>query len=193
MKAGYPVVLDVADKRCLVIGTGGECGQRAESLIQAGARGTRLDDYHPGCLKGFFLAISAGTDRSRNAEIFAEAERENVLANCVDDPPNCRFIFPSVHRQGDLTISVSTAGVCPALAVRLREMFESRVGPEYAEFLEMADGWRAILSRANLTFEQRRRVWYALVDSEILELLRQGKREEASGVAASLLPAEAVR
>ena len=55
----------------------------------------------------------------------------------MDDPEHCRFSFGSIHRQGELTIAISTNGWAPAVAVRLKERFQREIGTEYGDFLEL--------------------------------------------------------
>lgn len=128
-------------------------------------------------LDGCFLVI---TDREDNAAIFAMAEQQGILCNSVDDPEHCRFSFGSIHRQGDLTMAISTNGLAPALAVRLKEWLRREVGPEYREFLELVKEVRPRITTRIADFGQRRDLWYRIVDSEILATLRAGRREEAA-------------
>lgn len=188
MAAGYPVFLNVDQLRCLVIGTGREAEEKSAALTDCGAQVERHEAYTPGSLAGFSLVISAGPDRSQNAAIFAEAESLGILVNCLDDPPHCRFTFASVLRQGDLVIAISTSGACPALAVRLRERLQSQLGPEYAEFLSIARNLRQSLAEAIPDFQQRKQLWYALVDSDLIEQLRQGDQTAVQQTLQSLLP-----
>ena len=192
MAAGYPVFLNVDQLRCLVIGTGREAEEKSAALAECGAVVERHETYTPGSLAGFFLVISAGPDRSQNAAIFAEAEAAGILVNCLDDPPHCRFTFASVLRQGDLVIAISTSGACPALAVRLRERLQSQLGPEYAEFLSLARDLRQRLAEAVPDFQQRKQLWYSLVDSDLLEQLRQGDRDAAEQPLRAILPPPAL-
>jgi precorrin-2 dehydrogenase / sirohydrochlorin ferrochelatase len=148
MSEGYPVVLRLEGKRCVVIGAGHEAEQKAEGLQSAGAAVVRAEQYSPALLEGAFLVVAAGPDRTENPRIYTDCEARGILVNCLDDPPRCRFTYPSVHRQGDLIIAVSTSGACPALAVRLRERFEREFGPEYARFLAICRGLRDRLARA---------------------------------------------
>jgi siroheme synthase-like protein len=136
--------------------------------------------FQPGDCAGYFLVVSAGPWREDNAAVYEEAERLGTLVNCVDDPERCRFTFASIVRQGDLLVALSTQGACPALSVRLRERLEQELGPEYAEFLEMARTRRDEMARAIPDFQERRKAWYRVVDSRILQLLREGRRDEAS-------------
>src|SRR5258708_20451039 len=72
--------------------------------------------------------------------IFGEASRRGVLCNIVDVPALCDFYYPSVVQRGALQIAISTAGLSPALAQRLRKQLEGQFGPEYEEWLpELGD------------------------------------------------------
>ena len=202
MRHGYPVVLDLEGKRCAVIDAGRECVEKTASLLAAGARVTVFTpelpeelrmiaadfatlthvprNWRPGDLAGHFLAVVTTKESARNRQIFAEAEASHILINSLDDPEHCRFYFPSLVRRGALLIAISTQGIAPALAVRIRQKLESEYGPEYAAFLEMASARREGISAAFPDFSTRRTLWYRLVDSEILALLRAEQFEEAS-------------
>ena len=207
MRYGYPVFLDLEGQPCVVFGGNGMAEEKARGLVEAGARLTvvsaELDpgfgpliasahcqwiarDYQPGDLRGCFLAVSAG-DRHYNAAIWAEGQRENVIVNCLDDPPHCRYIYPSIHRQGDLVVALSTTGRCPALAVRLRQRLADQLGAEYSTFLEIVSKFRDRLTAMVPDFATRKAIWYQLVDSSAIELLRHGKRPQAEAALESIL------
>ena len=198
---GYPVFLiGLAQRRCIVIGGGAEAQRKVAGLldcdaavtviskrlsVELGAR-VQLDTiqwipraYEPGDLRGAFLVISTLRDAAVNARIWQEANAERALINVEDDPPHCSFIAGSVMRRGLLAIALSTGGAAPALAVRLRERMQREFGPEYATFLEWMQALREPLAARYPDFEERRARWYALVDSDILELLRAGQLERA--------------
>jgi siroheme synthase-like protein len=180
MPNGLPVVLQLTDIPCLVLGTNAEADSKVAMLERAGAVVTRYEAYRPGCLDGFTLAIAALDDRSLNPAIAKEAAQLGVLLNCVDDPANCRFILASVAEQGQLQVAISTGGACPALAVRLREKLERDLGPEYAAFLELAGGLREELAARVPDFQRRRTLWYEIVDSPALGLLAADQPAAAS-------------
>lgn len=165
MPQGYPIIVDVTGKRVLVLGEGREAEEKTAALAGCGAIVERRLQYEPGTLRGYLLVVAASPDRSRNSEIFAEAERLGVLINCIDDPPHCRFTFASIVRRGELLIAISTGGACPVLAVRLREQLERDLGPEYEEFLILARSLREKLAAAVPDFQKRKRIWYAMVDA----------------------------
>ena len=205
MNFHYPIFLDLTGKRCLVVGEGPEMASKIQGLIEAGAevvyvnprasdeiaalakRGEMLwaaREFAPPDLDGCFLVIARLED---NSEIFRLAEERGVLCNAVDDPEHCRFIFGSVHRQGELTIAISTNGVAPALAVRLKERLQREIGPEYAVLLELLQRIRAEIRARIPDFARRRELWYRIIDSGALEKIRAGEIEEARRLIVGLI------
>jgi precorrin-2 dehydrogenase/sirohydrochlorin ferrochelatase len=211
----YPInLVGLADKRCIVVG-GGEVAQRkVESLLEAGAERVvvisprltqrlrallqakriehRPQAYRQGDLEGAFVVIAATGDPDVNRDVWQEAQERNLLINVVDDPHRCNFFVPSVVRRGDLTISICTGGQDPTLSARLRQELEPRFGREYAAFLEIAGALRDRVGR-ELSGRARLRFWYALTDSELLALLKEGKRREAERLANDILAAHVLK
>ena len=196
----YPVLLDLRGRRVVVIGGGTVAEGKVAPLIEAGADVTVIApvltpglsftvrerklthlarQYAPGDLIDAHLAIAATDDPEVNHAAHAEAEGRRIPINVVDDPPYCGFILPSIMRQGDLVVAVSTSGNAPALAVRIRERLERELGEEYGQFLELAGSIRVPLAARFPDFQIRKRLWYRLVDSDVLALLRAGDAARA--------------
>lgn len=196
----YPVFLNLQGRRCVVIGGGLIAEGKVRGLLEAEALVTVISPaltsglktlagegrlahvervYQPGDLASAFLAISATDDRAVNELVWQEAQARNIPVNAVDDPPRCTFIAPAIVRRGDLVIAISTSGKAPALAVRLREQLERAIGDEYARFLDLAGTLREPLAARYPDFEQRRALWYELVDSDMLDLLQRGDETAA--------------
>ncbi len=196
----YPVMLDLHGRRAVVVGGGGVAETKVGPLLDAGAavtvvapaltpglalrvREARLThvprEYAAGDLAGAYVVIAATDDPEVNHAVHAEAEARGVLVNVVDDPPYCGFILPSILRRGDLVVAVSTSGNAPALAVRIRERIERELGNEYAHFLAIAGTLRKPLAEKYPDFQVRKRLWYRLVDSDVLALLRAGDEPRA--------------
>jgi siroheme synthase-like protein len=125
------------------------------------------------------MVICATDQPEINHQVWQEANTNHQLVNVVDDTPRCNFIAPSILRNGDLTIAISTSGRAPALAVRLKERLQRELGPEYARFLDLAGELREPLAQHIPDFETRKELWYQLVDSEILEVLADGDEAKA--------------
>jgi siroheme synthase-like protein len=200
--AFYPVFLDLAGRRCVVLGGGELAGEKVGGLLTAGAEVTviaeevtsgiselaaagrishRCRGYASGDLEGARLAIVCAQPPAVASAVWEEGRRLGVLVNTVDDVAHCEFIAPSVVRRGDLQIAISTGGRAPALAVRLRQKLERELGEEHARFLEMAGAVRGALAERRPDFAERRELWYRLVDSDVLSLLRRGEEAKALG------------
>ncbi len=200
MRFGYPVSLDVAGRRCVVVGGGPLAAQKADGLLAAGAhvvaitadpcRGLReaaaagrIDlvarGFRAGDLAGVFLAIATGEDPVSNIEVAAEARRERVLFNALDDVVHCDFAAVAVVRRGELRLAVSTGGKAPALARRLREQLEVRFGDEWGQLVDVLDGARRACLPRTITFSEWQRRWAtALHDPQRLaERLAAGNRQ----------------
>ncbi|MEX0721196.1 MAG: bifunctional precorrin-2 dehydrogenase/sirohydrochlorin ferrochelatase [Balneolaceae bacterium] len=153
--------------------------------------------YHYGDLAGAFVVIVAEYQDNINEQVFQEAEERNILVNVMDDIPHANFAFGSIVKQGPLTISISTGGAAPALAVRLRQRFEQEFGKEYGLFLEFMQGLRKPMAKHHPNFQVRRKLWYELIDSEILSLFQERKildaQKKATEIVGSKVMNEALR
>jgi len=196
----YPIFLNLVGRPCVVIGGGTVAEQKVQGLVNAGARVTvigskvsrRLEQlaadgtivhvrraYQSGDLAGMFLAIAALGDRGTYHTIWEESVREGVLLNAVDDMTHCHFIAPAIFRRGDLTLAVSTGGRSPALAVRVRDKLGSMLGPEYAILLDLLGDLRAAVASRLLEATTRTTLWYRIVDSDAIDLIRRGDLDGA--------------
>jgi uroporphyrin-III C-methyltransferase/precorrin-2 dehydrogenase/sirohydrochlorin ferrochelatase len=106
--------------------------------------------------------------------VWAEAEREGVLLNAVDDLDHCSFIAPAIHREGDITVAVSTSGKSPALAARLRRRVARLVGPAEARLCELLGELRPEVAARVPDTRARTTLWYRIVDSDVIEFVRRG-------------------
>ncbi|MEX0845014.1 MAG: bifunctional precorrin-2 dehydrogenase/sirohydrochlorin ferrochelatase [Balneolaceae bacterium] len=169
---------------------------KLNSSLQKWADEKRFDwiprEYHYGDLAGAFVAIVAEYEGDINKQVYQEAEERNILVNVMDDIPHANFAFGSIVRQGPLTISISTGGAAPALAVRLRQRFEQEFGPEYGYFLEFMQSLRKPMAKYHKSFQVRRKLWYDIIDSEILTYFRENRVEEAHKKAAEIVGSKVV-
>lgn len=191
----YPVLLNLRGRRAVVIGGGAVAEQKVSGLLAAGAHvtvvsaetttalselaaGNRIDlrrrPYRTGDLAGAWLAIAATDDRAVNASVWAEAERAGIALNAVDDLEHCSFIAPAIHREGDITVAVSTSGKSPALAARLRRRIASLVGAAEARFCALLGELRPEVTALVPNPRDRTALWYRIVDSDAIEFVRRG-------------------
>jgi precorrin-2 dehydrogenase / sirohydrochlorin ferrochelatase len=196
----YPVMLNLQARRVLFIGGGWETEIKIRGLLEAGAQITLLSfghhpelepledsgqivwhrrNYQPSDLDGVWLVMAHPVNKLENHAIFADAEARGILCNSVDDPERCSFILPSVLRRGDLVIGVSTSGTAPALGVRIKQRLALLYGVEYADFLALLRELRPGITHGFGSFETRKKLWYALIDSVALEQFQSGDAASA--------------
>jgi precorrin-2 dehydrogenase / sirohydrochlorin ferrochelatase len=176
----YMACLDVAGRRCVVVGGGPVGLEKAAGLVACGAAVTvvspELDPgfatlaiewvarrYRRGDLRGAFLVIASTSDRAVNERVYRDAEARGLLCNVADVPDLCSFILPAVHREGPIAVAVSTGGASPALAKHLRSRIAQLVGPEHAELAEELRSLRPAVQARLGTYEERRDYFDALV------------------------------
>ncbi|MEW6477029.1 MAG: bifunctional precorrin-2 dehydrogenase/sirohydrochlorin ferrochelatase [Actinomycetota bacterium] len=189
MAFAFPVALEVAGRRCVVFGSGPIARARAVALLDAGAEVTIIArPYEDGDLTGAFLAVAATGDAAETARIFAEAEREGVLLNAVDDPAHCHFAVPAVLRRGDLTVTVSTGGRAPGYARRLRDELSRAIGAEYGTLVDLIGAVRAELRAERPApgspgtapdFDRWAARWRDALEHDLIGLVRAGRTGEA--------------
>lgn len=196
----YPAYLDLRDRSCLVVGGGAVAERKALSLLEAGAVVTvispaltarlrelsgsgkishREKKFSEQDLEGEFLVIAATDSPEVNTHIAHAAKSRRMLVNVAAPPEESAFIVPSVVERGDLLITISTSGSSPALSRNIRKELEARYGPEYELFLEKFAKIRKKVMEEVADEQQRRRIFQAIVDSDAVELLRNGKAHEA--------------
>ncbi|MDY7034080.1 MAG: bifunctional precorrin-2 dehydrogenase/sirohydrochlorin ferrochelatase [Thermodesulfobacteriota bacterium] len=199
----YPIYLDINGKRCIVLGGGRIAERKVKSLLKCGADVTVISpdlapplntllskgrirhiqrDYQEGDLEGAFLVIGATNDSLAHEKASQEAQKCGILINIVDTPDRCNFIVPSVVERDDLVIAISTNGKSPALARRIREELESVYGREYGVFLALLGAVREKLLKTSNDSERNKRLFYEIIDSEMIHSIKEKKHQEINEI-----------
>ena len=143
----FQVGLDVAGRRCVVIGGGAEATDKTRRLLDARAavevvapavspelRGWAAAGrirhhrrrYRQGDLDGAVLVLNTvRTDLALCRQVFAAARRRRLPINTFDLPRYSTIAMGALVSCGPLRISISTSNASPTLARRLREDLEA--------------------------------------------------------------------
>jgi precorrin-2 dehydrogenase/sirohydrochlorin ferrochelatase len=184
----YPVALLVAGHSCLVVGGGQVARRKAAGLLEAAARVTvvapdvvaELADlpleierrrYRAGEAANYFLVCTATGIDAVDGAVAADCAGAGVLVNAADDPQHCSYLLPATHRVGPVTISVSTSGASPGLAVWLRDRLATTLDVDIERLAELAVGARAAVRDGGQASEGL--PWGALFD-DLTAALRSG-------------------
>ncbi|HBQ27459.1 MAG TPA: siroheme synthase [Syntrophomonas sp.] len=196
----FPIFLSLSGKKCLVVG-GGQVAERKiadlleceanvnvisptagdlirlwsnQGLINWQAREIIYSD-----LDNIFLAFVATNNMHTNQMVVNWCRERGIMVNAVDDPPNCDFYVPAVVRRNSLVVAISTEGKSPMFSRKLREQLEGIIGEEYGEFVDFLGEQRECIKQAVTDIKERKKIFEALADSDILDLLKAGERERA--------------
>jgi siroheme synthase-like protein len=195
----YPIFLNLQGKKCVVVGGGRVAFRKVTTLLDFGADITVISpkphaemsklfknkaiqlvrrNYKPGDLKGAALSIVATHVKEINRKVAEASKKNGTLVNVVDDAELSDFIVPSSFRRGDLSVAVSTSGMSPALAKKIRAKLEKKIGIEYAYLLSLIAEVRSEIKKKGLRVSAR--TWQESLDLDSLILfLKAGRHEEA--------------
>ena len=150
-------------------------------LAQNGQITALKRDYRKGDLSDAFLAVAATDNSYVNKEVAGEAREKSVLINIADDPDGCDFIVPAYIRRGDIAIAISTGGMSPALARKLRTRLEKIIGEEYSILTRLINEVRSEIKDQELEVDND--TWQKAIDLDsLIELVRNGNEAEVKAV-----------
>jgi len=153
----YPLFLNLTAQPVVVVGAGRVATRKIRALLRAKASVTVISPeagasirqlartkrvrwlrrrYRQGDLHGARLVIAATDDLVVNERVCAQANRRKLLVNCIAPPTAGNFIVPSLVRRGGIALAISTGGVSPAFAKRLRRDLEHFLSGEYPQLLK---------------------------------------------------------
>jgi precorrin-2 dehydrogenase/sirohydrochlorin ferrochelatase len=153
----FPMFVNLHEKLCVVIGGGTIALRKILGLLECDAcvrvislqaipqvfqlvHEKKVDfverAYQQGDITGAFLVVAATNDREVNTRISHDCTAQNILCNVVDTPHLCNFYYASTYTRGDLKIAISTNGVAPALARKIKADLAERYPEEFESFLE---------------------------------------------------------
>ncbi len=150
----FPFFMDIEGKKGLVIGGGAVAAWKVGKLLPFAPALTviapvilpeLLDNPAIVCkqrrfkeadLEGVMFVIAASDDQEVNARAAALCRERNLLVNVVDDRQACGFVFPSIVKEGKLTIGISTKGASPQVASALRSKAAMALPVQMEEILD---------------------------------------------------------
>jgi hydroxymethylbilane synthase len=153
----YPIILDVREKRAVVVGGGSVAERKILGLLDAQAdivcvapatsqavdrlaREGRLRlerrAYEAADLDGATLVFAATDDDALNAKVVADARTRGVLVNDASSAERGDFATPATVRAGSLLLTVDSAGNAPAFVKRIRDELAERFDARYARATE---------------------------------------------------------
>jgi precorrin-2 dehydrogenase/sirohydrochlorin ferrochelatase len=196
MRFGLQINLDVKDRPCLVVGGGEEATEKTNRLLEAQGKVTVVSPTLTDELKtltasarilhrgrrfkasdiddGVVLVMNTVRgDQVLSRDLLALSKQKGFLLSATDQPDYSTFTMPALVARGPLRIAISTSGVSPALAKRLREDLEPLFDERFEVYLEYLDAYRAHLHSTEPNVEKRQ----ALLRDAVAKVRLQAKIE----------------
>jgi siroheme synthase-like protein len=138
---GYPLSLNLDDRKCVVVGGGAEATTRAGNLLEAGANVLVVgEEATPGMdalrspqlrlerraftesdLDDAWLVVQTSQDAELAGRLASSCNRRRIFFCAVDQPKSSSYSHLALARAGSLTLAIGTEGRAPALGRKLRE------------------------------------------------------------------------
>ncbi len=197
--AKYPIYLELADKRVVIVGGGAVAARKAKQIIEAGARtvivaehisedlqavckGTNAEIIQSGYSKSYLveahLVIAATDNHTLNSRIYRHCQKLEILCNVVDEPKLCDFFIPAVVKKGGLQIAIGTEGNCPAYAGHIRKKLEELFTERHGQFLAELEKIRSRIIETVPHADIRKTILGRLVSDESFEIYKQKSPSE---------------
>jgi precorrin-2 dehydrogenase / sirohydrochlorin ferrochelatase len=200
----YPIHVNLAGKRCVVIGAGAVAERKVKSLLacdativviapqatakfrewtQEGLVSWIIDYYRVTYLEDAFLVIVATDCTEVNAEAANDAKERQLLVCRADELADGNFTSPSQVTRGDLVLTISTSGNSPTLASVIREILDEEFGSEWEPMTALFGNLRPALQQCGDEAMRKAAVRRVLANEEVWKLLKSGNLSEAEACA----------
>lgn len=207
----YPLGLQIEGCLCVVVG-GGNVGERkvlgllehgakvrlvspqatpqlrrlaVEGKIEWRARGAQKED-----LAGAKLVFLASSDAKLHDELQKAAQEQGQLVNRADAPEACDFIVPASFRAGNIEVAVFSSGVAPFFAKYLRRRLEMELSHQLGAMGDLMAELRAEIKELPVAQERRAELLNSILESDVLDTLRDEGKEAALARARSLIASQ---
>ena len=189
----YPIVLNIENKRVLVVGGGKVATQKTKMLLGQNAEiivvsPTLTETLHTYALnhqiqwrerdfvqsdtKDAFLVIAATNNRNVNA-LVRESCFDGQLVNVVDSPEASNFYNMAFLDRGKLKIAISTEGASPLLAKQIKQDLNDFFDDGYEDYLNFLLAAREKI-KLKVIDEERK---YTLLQELLQDKLRKNEEE----------------
>jgi precorrin-2 dehydrogenase/sirohydrochlorin ferrochelatase len=199
----YPVFLNLHGRPCVVVGGGEVAERKVRALLRAAARVRIVSPeltarlarlaaqkkisvtrrrYRQGDLKRAFVVFAATDDPATQRAVREHAQAVGALVNVADDRQRSTFLVPASFARGDLQVAISTSGASPALARRLRQQLQARLGREYQRHLRLLrEARKKVLKSVPDQKERARLFWKLAANSGEIKRQKSKSKNRESG------------
>ncbi len=214
----YPLFLDLAESRCLLVGAGRVGRRKAATLLECSPASLLVLDpgmdeaafreslagldcaplvcearaFRPEDIDGVSLVFAATPSAEVNSAIARLCRASGVLCNVagpLEEGARGNFIVPAHVEDGPLVLALSTSGGSPALARALKEDLESWISAGYSRLVRLLEALRPRLLALGLGSDADAEIFRAICARPLRDQLMSALTEQdATRVDALLRP-----
>ena len=189
MRHVYPLLLDVTDRRVLIVGGGAVAARKAKGLLDAGAGRVKVVSprfcvempeaverltatYSIEQLDGIGLVFAATDSAEVNDAVVAACRARGILVSRADSDEERPgdFVTPARFVEGDVVVTVS-AGGNPALSVLIRDGLKNAFDARWVKMAEAMEVLRPRVLASGWDIARRRDALRALATESALAVL----------------------
>jgi glutamate-1-semialdehyde 2,1-aminomutase/precorrin-2 dehydrogenase/sirohydrochlorin ferrochelatase len=189
----YPVMLELQNRKCLIVGGGIIALRKVTGLLRAQAnivvvspefekrfrrfrnnivmiqKSFEISDITSDCA----VVIAATNSDKINKMVSVRARELNIPCNVVDQPDLCSFIVPAVIRRGAISVAISTNAASPRFSKYLKKKIGETVTTDYARIAGLMSEVRLFLK--NNCPDQRKRfaLWESIFEHDPVDEMQK--------------------
>ena len=183
--AYFPFFVDIEKQNCLIVGGGIVALRKVEVLLPydpdisviapefapelrelAETSAIRLEEraFSMEDLAGRDFEVAATDDQVLNQQISLTCKKERIPVNVVDVKEECSFIFPSIVRDGDIVIGISSGGKSPAVTQYLKKQIREVIPDGYGLLVKQLGEYRDFVKKRVEDVNQRSVIFKRMAD-----------------------------
>ena len=139
-----PITINIVSANILIVGGGKVATHKAQILARFTDHATVIAPeiteelkalpfhviekaFEPSDLDGVQILFVCTGNHELNHEIKQLAAQRHILTSVCDDPAQCDFISPAIHREGNLTIAVGSDSRDVKRSIRVRNRIKELI------------------------------------------------------------------
>jgi siroheme synthase-like protein len=182
-------MLDVTDRRIVIIGGGAVASRKAAGLLEAGAKHIRViatefrasfpvvieliaRAYQPDDLKDADLVFAATDSATINDSVVRDAHALGIWVNRADssDSTPGDFTTTAKFQSGSIVVTVSAGSA--ALSAMVRDELADRIDPAWAQMADAMKTLRPFIKAKDPDGYRRAELFRALATPQAMQILR---------------------
>ncbi len=200
-----PVMLNLDEKPCVIVGSGPVGRRKARQFLAAGALVTiisrsiheQIDGanqvealYEQGMLTAYkpFLVVAATNVRAVNQQISVDARAIGALTMVVDAPREADVRGIMQRERDGINFTVTTGS--PLLSRLMLDRAEALITPAIATYGAWLYAMRGTAKGLITEQEDRATLWRKVMGSEVLPLLEEGREDAARSLLVEIVGSE---